>query len=143
MLWTSVFVTAILFAVQFVAEALDFTLDLTAALALAPFALASGYALKIAVTRDGYHASPPGERTKELVIATLSTIYTLFLIWAAGYLFLFLACILLAPATILYAVARREQQARLFTSSGLITFAVVLAFAVVGLVLLATGAVQI
>src|SRR5699024_1022695 len=33
-LWTSIFVTVILFAVQFVAEALDFTLDLTAALAL-------------------------------------------------------------------------------------------------------------
>lgn len=142
-LWTSVFVTAILFAVQFVAEALDFTLDLTAALALAPFALASAYAVKIALTRDGYDGAPPGERTKELVVAVLSTIYTLFLIWAAGYLFVFLACILLAPATILYVVARREQGARTFTSSGLITFVVVLAFAVIGIVLLATGAIQI
>lgn len=142
-LWTSIFVTVILFAVQFVSEALDFTLDLTAALALAPFALASGYAVKVALTRVGYQDAAPRERTKELLVAVLSTVYTLFLIWAAGYTFLFLACILLAPATILYVMARREQQARTFTTAGLVTFCIILIFAVVGLVLLATGAVQI
>jgi arginine:ornithine antiporter/lysine permease len=142
-LWTSIFVTAILFAVQFVDNALDFTLDLTAALALVPFALASGYALKIALRSDGYDGVEPRLRTRELVVATISTIYTLFLLWAAGYTFLFLACLLLAPATLLYYVARREQRARSFTRPGLTVFALVLVGAVVGAVLLATGAVQI
>lgn len=142
-LWTSVFVTVILFAVQFVGDALDFTLDLTAALALAPYALASAYALKIAIQRDGYANDEGGRRTRELAIAAISTIYTLFLMWAAGYIFLFLACILLAPATALYIVARRQQSARVFTIPGIVTFLVVLAFAVVGIILLATGVVQI
>lgn len=142
-LWTSIFVTGILFAVQFVAYALDFTLDLTAALALAPFALASAYAIKIAWQRDGYDHITPSTRTRELAIAVVSTIYTLFLIWAAGYTFLFLACILLAPATVLYYLARREQNATVFTTPGLIVFLLVLAFAVIGIVLLATGFVQI
>lgn len=142
-LWTSVFVTVILFAVQFVGNALDFTLDLTAALALAPYALASAYAFKIALQRDGYGEVEPQRRTRELVIAAISTAYTLFLMWAAGYVFLFLACILLAPATLLYIVARRQQQARVFTAPGLVTFIVVLAFAAVGIILLATGIVQI
>lgn len=142
-LWTSVLVTAILFAVQFVAEALDFTLDLTAALALAPFALASGYAVKVALRREGYEGIAPKTRNRELVVAILSTVYTLFLIWAAGYLFVFLACLLLAPATILYVLARREQRATVFTRAGAVTFCVVLAFAVVGLVLLVTGAIEI
>lgn len=141
-LWTSIFVTAILFAVQFVGNALDFTLDLTAALALAPYALASAYAFKIALRRDGYEEVEP-RRTRELVIAAISTAYTLFLMWAAGYVFLFLACILLAPATVLYIVARRQQGQRVFTRPGLVTFIVVLAAAVVGVVLLATGIVQI
>ena len=141
-LWTSIFVTAILFAVQFVGNALDFTLDLTAALALAPYALASAYAFKIALRRDGYGEAEP-QRTRELVIAAVSTAYTLFLMWAAGYVFLFLACILLAPATVLYIVARRQQGQRVFTRPGLVTFIVVLAAAVVGVVLLATGIVQI
>lgn len=142
-MWTSIMVTAILFAVQFVDDALDFTLDLTAALALAPFALASAYALKIALRRDGYDAVAPRTRNRELVVAAVSTLYTLFLLWAAGYVFLFLACLLLAPATLLYIAARREQRARLFTTPGLVTFVVVAVFAVVGIVLLVTGAVQI
>jgi arginine:ornithine antiporter/lysine permease len=141
--WTSVLITAILFAVQFVDNALDFTLDLTAALSLAPFALASAYAVKIAWQWDGYDRTSPGSRTRELVIAVISTIYTLFLIWAAGYTFLFLSCILLAPATVLYFLARREQKAKVFTTPGLIVFLVVLAFAAIGIVLLATGFVQI
>jgi arginine:ornithine antiporter/lysine permease len=129
--------------VQFVRTALDFTLDLTAALALAPYALASAYAVKIALRRDGYGDVQPARRTRELVIASISTIYTLFLMWAAGYVFLFLACILLAPATVLYILARRQQGARVFTRPGLVIFIVVLAFAVVGVVLLATGVVQV
>jgi arginine:ornithine antiporter/lysine permease len=141
--WSAVMVTLILFAIQFVPNALDFTLDLTAALALAPFALASAYALKIAWQRDGYDTESSDKRTRELVIAAISTVYTLFLIWAAGYLFLFLACILLAPATALYFVARKEQNAKVFTTAGLVVFLIVLAFALVGAVLLATGAVQL
>ncbi|SMF10363.1 arginine:ornithine antiporter/lysine permease [Cellulosimicrobium cellulans J34] len=142
-LWTSIMVTVILFAVQFVDDALDFTLDLTAALALAPFALASAYALKIALRRDGYDDVAPRVRHRELVVAVISTVYTLFLLWAAGYVFWFLACLLLAPATLLYVAARREQRAPLFTAPGLATFVGVAVFAVVGAVLLATGAVQI
>lgn len=141
--WTSVMVSVILFLIQFVANALDFTLDLTAALALAPFALASAYALKIALRRDGYDNVSSGRRTRDLVVAAISTVYTLFLIWAAGYVFLFLACILLAPATVLYYLARREQNAKVFTTSGLIVFCIVLAFAVIGIGLLAAGVVQI
>lgn len=141
--WTSVLVSLILFAVQFVENALDFSLDLTAALALAPFALASAYAVKIAWLRDGYDNVSPGGRTRDLVIAALSTVYTLFLIWAAGYTFLLLSCILLAPATILYITARRQQGAAVFNRPGLIVFLLVLAFAVIGIVLLSKGVVQI
>lgn len=142
-LWTSIFVSTILFAVQFVANALDFTLDLTAALALAPFTLASAYAVKLAWQRDGYEGVPSHIRTRELAIAIVSTIYTLFLIWAAGYTFVFLACILLAPATVLYVIARRELKEQLFTTSGLVVFLLVVAFAIIGMVLLTKGIVQI
>jgi arginine:ornithine antiporter/lysine permease len=142
-MWTSVFVTVILFAVQFVDNALDFTLDLTAALALVPFALASGYALKIAVRRTGYDDVAPRTRHRELVVATVSTGYTLFLLWAAGYLFWFLACILLAPASALYVHVRRQQDKKVFTRPALVTFLVIIAGAVAGLILLATGAIII
>lgn len=141
-LWTSIFVTAILFAVQFVDNALDFTLDLTAALSLVPFALASGYALKIAIKHDGYEPND-SRRTGELVVALIATVYTLFLLWAAGYVFLFLACVLLAPATILYWRARKALNAKIFTPVGMVLFIIVLVFGIIGVILLASGAVQI
>jgi arginine:ornithine antiporter/lysine permease len=50
---------------------------------------------------------------------------------------------LLAPATLLYYRARREQNAKVFTTSGLIVFCIVLAFALIGIALLSTGVVQI
>lgn len=150
-LWTSIFVTAILFAVQFLENALDFTLDLTAALSLTPYALASGYALKIAIRRDGYDRAGPDRRNRDLVIAAISTLYALFLVWSAGYVFMFLASILLAPATLLYYFARREQRTAsepggrpvVFTKPGWVVFIVLVLFAIVGVVLLATGVVQI
>jgi arginine:ornithine antiporter / lysine permease len=119
--------------------ALDFMLDLTASLALAPFALVGGYALKIALTRDGYAAVPSAQRTRDLIVAALTLIYTVFLIYAAGLDFLLLACILLAPATVLYAIARREQRGKLFTTAGLVVFILIVIGAVAGIVGLVAG----
>ena len=141
--WSAVFVSAS-FAVQFAENALDFTPRLDPPrLRSRRSRSRSAYAVKIAWQRDGYDNTSSGGRTRDLVIAVVSTVYTLFLIWAAGYTFLFLACILLAPATVLYFLARREQKANVFTTPGLVVFLLVLAFAVIGIVLLATGVVQI
>ena len=108
-----------------------------------PFLLAAGYALKIAVNRDGYADVPRSTRTRELVIGAIAVIYTLFLIFAAGPVFLLLACILLAPGTLLYAFARREQNGRLFTVPGWIVFVVVVVGAILGIVGIATGWIDI
>ncbi len=128
---------------QFLGNALDFTLDLTAALALLPFALASAYALKIALTHDGYPAGDRG-RTRELVVAAISTVYTLFLLWAAGGTcssFSPACCSLRRRCSTIPRVASGGET--VFTRSGLVVFAVVLAGAVVGIVLMATGVIQI
>ena len=73
----------------------------------------------------------------------IAVVYTLFLIFAAGTQFLLLACVLLAPATLLYGFARREQGAKLFTRPGWVVFIVVLAGAVAGVIGLITGFVTI
>ena len=145
LLMTTIFIQLILVLVIFASGALDFTLDLTASLALMPFALAAGYALKIAIQRDGYPAYGPGAkgRTRELIVAAIAVAYTLFLIWAAGYDFLLLSCILLAPGTILYAIARREKGAPLFTKPGWVVFILVVIGAIIGIVGLITGFITI
>jgi arginine:ornithine antiporter/lysine permease len=86
---------------------------------------------------------PRSERNRDVVIAVLATIYTLFLIYASGLDFVLMACILLAPATVLYGFARRELGARLFTVPGLIVFIVVLIGAIIGVIGLITGFISI
>lgn len=139
LLTSTLMIQLMLILTLFLSGALDFMLDLTAALSLVPFALAAAYAVKIAVEKDGYSGIAPKTHTKELIIAILAFIYTVFLIYAAGLQFLLLAAILLAPATILYAIARRQQNSKLFTVPGLIVFIIVLAAAVAGIIGLVTG----
>lgn len=143
LLISTLMIQALLVVVLFASGALDFMLDLTAALSLVPFALVALYSLKITGTRDGYANVTKRVRNRDLVVAILATVYTLFLVYASGVDFLLLSCILLAPATLLYGFARREQNARLFTAPGWIIFIIVLIGAVIGVIGLITGFISI
>ena len=102
----------LLILLLFASDALNFMLDLTAALSLIPYLLAAAYALKLTVTRETYEDGK--SLAGDMVIAALATFYTLFLIFAAGPDKLLLSCILYAPGAMLYVMARRERDLRLF-----------------------------
>ncbi|MDQ2624454.1 MAG: basic amino acid/polyamine antiporter [Actinomycetota bacterium] len=136
---TSAAAQALLVATLFVSDALDFMLDLCTSLALVPYLLAAGYAVKIAVTGEGYEGVAPGVRRRHAIVAGLAVGYTLFLFVAAGLIFLLLSTVILAPMTLLYVRARREQGLRLFTRREAVVCGVVVVGAVVGAVGLATG----
>ena len=125
----------------FTAEALDFMLDLTAALSLIPYFLAAAYAMKMAVTRETY--ADGKALVGDMVIAAVATVYTLFLVYAAGTDKLLLSCILYAPAAALYFKARRERGLRVFRPVEAVLFGVIVLGAVAGVVSLATGAIEI
>ncbi len=120
-------------------DALNFMLDLCAALALIPYFLAAAYALKIGLTGESYEGVPPKVRTRETIIGGIATAYTLFLLDAAGLKFLLLATVLLAPATLLYVKARSERGRRIFTPTEVVLCAVIVVGGVVGAVGLWTG----
>ncbi len=120
-------------------DALNFMLDLCAALALIPYFLAAAYALKIGLTGESYEGVPPKVRTRETIIGGIATAYTLFLLDAAGLKFLLLATVLLAPATLLYVKARSERGRRIFTPTEMVLCAVIVVGGVVGAVGLWTG----
>ncbi|WP_405726673.1 basic amino acid/polyamine antiporter [Streptomyces sp. NBC_00028] len=110
-------------------DAFNFALDLTSALTLIPFLLAAGFAVKI-----GW-GGPRGQ----LAIAALATVYTAFLIYAAGLKFVLVSFIIYAPATVLFVMARKEQGRRLFSPRELVILAASVAGAVLGVVALAVG----
>jgi arginine:ornithine antiporter/lysine permease len=119
-------------------DAFNFALDLTSALTLIPFLLAAGYALKLAATRETYTERPEG-RTRELVVGVLATIYTAFLLFAAGPKFILVSFIIYAPASILFVMARREQGRRPFSAGELVILVISVVGAIVGVVALASG----
>ncbi|MBE1547873.1 arginine:ornithine antiporter/lysine permease [Mycobacterium sp. OAS707] len=134
-------ISLLLVALLFAADALDFMLDLTAALSLIPYLLAAAYALKLTITRETYDAGK--SLVPDMIIAAVATAYTLFLVSAAGVDKLLLSCILYAPAAALYFIARRERGLRVFRPAEAVLFGVIVLGAVAGVVSLATGAIEI
>lgn len=137
LLMSAVLTQLILAATYFSADALNFVLDLTSALALLPFFLTAAYAFKIAIKKDGYDEISSGTRTRELIVGCIACIYTLFLIYTAGLQFLPLCCLILAPATVLYFWARKSQGKPIFSGIETVVFVVLIAgmiLAIVGLV---------
>jgi arginine:ornithine antiporter/lysine permease len=131
----------LLVVLMFASDALNFMLDLTAALSLIPYLLAAGYALKLTVTRETYDDGK--SLAGDLVVAGLATFYTLFLIYAAGPDKLLLSCILYAPGALLYVKARRERNLQIFRPWEAVLFAVIVLGAIAGVVSLITGAIAI
>jgi arginine:ornithine antiporter/lysine permease len=138
LLMTTVLIQAMLFVTLASEDAFNFMLNMTSALTLIPFLLAAGYALKLVLTNDTYAARPAG-RTRDLAVAVLATLYTAFLLFAAGPKYMLVSFVIYAPGSVLFAMARREQGRTAFTPGELIILAVSVAGAVAGVVALAAG----
>jgi arginine:ornithine antiporter / lysine permease len=80
---------------------------------------------------------------RDMTIAAVATFYTVFLIVAAGPDKLLLSCLLYAPGAILYVIARRERDLRLFRPPEAVLFAIIVVGAVAAIVSLASGAIEI
>jgi arginine:ornithine antiporter / lysine permease len=134
-------IQALLVMLLFTSDALDFMLDLTAALSLIPYLLAAGYLLKLTATRETYGDGK--SVVADAVIAFLASFYALFLVYAAGTDKLLLSCLLYAPGAALYVLARRERNLRVFTVAEAVLFGVIVLGAIAAVVSLVTGAISI
>ena len=143
-LWaTNIVVQVIVITTYWSRDAFALMLNLTSAMNLIPFLLVAAYGLQLANRGETYEARP-GERRRDLIIATLATIYTAFLLYAGGAKFILLAAVLYAPGTVLYLWARREQGKPVFTGVwDWLIFIVAVIGAVIGLYALATGSITI
>ncbi|MEW2448262.1 basic amino acid/polyamine antiporter [Streptomyces parvulus] len=138
LLMTSLLTQVVLVATSFSDDAFNFALNLTSALSLIPYLLAAAFAVRIG-SRDDPLTEGGRTSRRELVCALVATLYTAFLLYAAGLKFLLVSFILYTPATALFVMARREQGRRLFSPGELLVLAVSVVGAVLGLVALAAG----
>jgi arginine:ornithine antiporter/lysine permease len=142
-LWlTNIVVQLFVISTYWSNDAFSLMLNLTSVMALIPFFLVAAYALLIVRRGETYEVRPE-ERTRDMIFAGLATIYTLFLIYAAGFKFLVLSAILYGPGTILYFWARREQGKTVFTPIEWIIFIVAMILCAVGIHGLVTGYITI
>lgn len=137
LLMTTLLSQVVLVITLFSDDAFNFALDLTSALSLIPFLLAAAFAVKIMVRPDGLTKGTGHGR--DLVVSVVATLYTAFLLFAAGLKFVLVSFIIYAPATILFAMARREQGRRVFSPVELVICAISVAGAVLGVIALAAG----
>ncbi len=129
----------LLLAVTLVSEdAFNFVLNMTSALTLIPFVLCAAYLLKLTLTRESYDDRPEG-RTRDLVVAGIATLYTVFLLYAAGPRYMLLSFVIYAPGTVLFVMTRREQGRRLFNPPEMVILGITIVLAIVGVAGLVGG----
>ncbi len=73
----------------------------------------------------------------------IATFYAVGMLTAGGTKFLMLSALLYAPGTILFVIARREQNRPVFTRVEWLLFGVIAAVAAAGLYGLASGAIAV
>ncbi|MEV0320995.1 basic amino acid/polyamine antiporter [Streptomyces sp. NPDC050658] len=142
LLMTTALSQVVLVVTAFSDDAFNFALDLTSSLSLIPFLLAAAFAVKIGLRPRA--AGVVGRSTRgELVIGVIATLYTAFLLYAAGLKFVLVSFIVYAPATLLFVKTRREQGRRLFSPPEAVICAVSVAGAVMGVIALAAGWIEL
>jgi len=130
----------ILLVIAFLSSAAYETIFFIATTAiLLPYLLSGMYGMKLSMSGETYDIKPKG-RKKDLIIATLCTIYAIWLVYAAGIENLLVVSILYAPGILLYAKVCRENDKKVFSNRlDIALFAVITVMAVIAVFFLIIG----
>lgn len=139
---TNIFIQVFLILTLFTDYAFQLALELTSSLTLIPYLLVGAYGLKLAWTGETYETNKVGHR-KDLIFALIATLYSALMIYAGGMKYLLLSAIIYGPGTILYLIAKREQQQKAFNSYERVLFIVLIVAAVAAIYSIATGIITI
>jgi len=120
-------------------DAFALMLNLTSAMSLIPYLFVAAFGFLLAQRAETYEVRPQ-ERNRDLIIASIAAVYTIFMIIAGGVKFVLLSALLYAPGTILYFWARREQGKQVFnTSVDWLIFAAAVIGCIAAIIGLSTG----
>ena len=108
-LWaTNILIQIFLILSFFSKSAYQFFFFIASVAILPPYVLSGAYALKLALSGEGYGAGDHS-RNRDLLVGGLATAYGLWLVYAAGLNYLLMCAVLFAPGILVYMQARRER----------------------------------
>jgi arginine:ornithine antiporter/lysine permease len=139
---TNIVVQLFLIATLFSQNAFFMALELTSAMSLIPYLLVAAYGFKLAFTWETYDRNSP-DRTRGLIIAAIAVIYSVLMLYAGGLDNLLLSGLILTPGTLLFFLARREQNQTVFKSWEWFFFTVIAIAAISAIYGLSTGLIKI
>jgi arginine:ornithine antiporter/lysine permease len=105
---------------------------------LVPYVLSGAYALKLAMTGEGY--APSEGNVWDMLVGLIATVYGVWLIYAAGSKYLLMCALLYAPGILIYWWARKARGERAFSVIDVVIAAGVLIAAVLAGYMMWTGA---
>jgi arginine:ornithine antiporter/lysine permease len=138
LLATTVMIQLFLILSFFSKNAYQFFYFIASVAILPPYVLSGAYALKLALSGEGYGA---GDRRRnwDILVGALATIYGLWLVYAAGLNYLLMCSVLFAPGILVYMQARRERGQPVFVGFESALAIVIVLLAVVAAYLMWTG----
>ncbi|HQR27771.1 MAG TPA: arginine-ornithine antiporter [Nocardioides sp.] len=114
---------------------------LATSLILLPYLWSAGYQLLLAVRGETYEDGHG--RVRDMLIGLVGLVYAVWLVYAGGTQYLYIAALFYLVGTVFYVWARRESRLPVFTVPEWVVVAVVAVTSVVAVVLLANGSLTV
>jgi arginine:ornithine antiporter/lysine permease len=138
LLATTILIQLFLILSFFSKNAYQFFYFIASVAILPPYVLSGAYALKLALSGEGYGATDRS-RNWDIVVGALATLYGLWLVYAAGLSYLLMCAILFAPGILVYMQARRERGQPVFVGFESALAILIVFLAIVAAYLMWTG----
>lgn len=139
LLFTSLLIQVFLFTLLFTEQAYEFAFELASSAILIPYALSAFYQLKFSLKEE----KGTKERTKNIVIGLIGSVFSVWLIYAAGLDYLLLTMLLYAPGILVYRLVQKEKGERLFSIKEMVIASVIVALFFLAIVMIATGNIRV
>lgn len=106
---------------------------------LIPYLFSALYGIKLAVKGETYDTNPEG-KGKDLFLSIVATVYSAWLIYAAGLTYLLMVTLLYALGIVFYIIAKKEKGDKVtFAGGEKVTVIIVTAAAILAVILMAMG----
>lgn len=141
---TNGIIQAFLIIVYFNASTYQLFYNLSASMIMIPYLFSALYYAKVVFKKEGELANySAGALAKEKIIALVGSIYGIWMLYSGGLDYLLATTALYALGIIIFALGRKERNAKVFSKGELAIAIVICVLAAVAVYLIATGSLQV